>query len=882
MSFGPEEELFIDAKGVSMPSPGQAWGTKAFLVDGAQAQPTGDEAFIRRVEAVPMKVMFEPKEGTDQPIDGIDVLSHAEIDDVVNYMRMGMHDRVAAKKGRAMVTSPHWWDDKMLVTGKYEKDEFVARVMDHIADQYDGPVGSDPPTWGFPRVGTGSDEHQPEAANFRSLSVGSAPHDDEDGISDEERSDSDPEEAQTAVRSVVSIPKQAAEEAQENPKVAELKERLIKAYPRLFSGVANKNPPDRGRFGTAKIKLKPNPKIYRHREYQLQGDRAEAMKKLLAEFIERGWIEPSDSEWASPAFIVPKKEKGEWRLVVDYRGLNEQTEHDSYSLPLIDSILQKQQKKRIFTVLDLKHGYHQMPLHPDSRPCTAMSTPLGPMQWKVVPMGAKNGNAAFQRMMEDLLGPVRDCADPFVDDIIIGSGTENMTEDELIDAHEKDLRRVLSELDKHNMVCKPTKASLFVKEVEFAGHVVGHGQRRPMPGKLASLHHWEKHQTISELRSFMGFCNYYSGYVRMYAELSGPLHKMLQVGKFDGRKGSKKKLAWTAEAEDAFNSLKERLLGQLGLLVVDPGLETRESQKQRGRTEKGEREEKKKKKKKKKKKNKKQHPGTKGEQQKPRDTKGKGGGGATTNEQPTAKRETPTNQAAGGKKKKEKKKKKKTKRQGNEERQQQRERGGQPQPGGGQAKQKDKAAKGKGEAHQNAPGRPARPTRPSRARTRTHTHTGTRAARSRGRAAGGGTAPDTRRPSQRRKAPPPGTPFRHPHSEQRRPARAHAVGPVQGPHARIDRTRDTRVAEPWLPAPEDGRPGEGQRLTPGAPHNGGRHPPRGRPSATPTASNAGPQGRTLWGRCRVHTPASNAPGTHGLRNPGCPLQRTGGRGRDSV
>ena len=381
MSFGPEEELFIDAKGVSMPSPGQAWGTKAFLVDGAQAQPTGDEAFVRRVEAVPMEVMFEPKEGTDQPIDGIDVLSHAEIDDVVNYMRMGMHDRVAAKKRRDMVTSPHWWDDKMLVTGKYEKDEFVARVMDHIADQYDGPVGSDPPTWDFPRMGTGSDEHQPEAANFRRLSVGSAPHDDEDGISDEVKSDSDPEEAYTAVRSVVSILKQAAEEAQENPKVTQLKERLINAYPRLFSGVANKNPPDRGRFGTAKIKLKPNPKIYRHREYQLQGDRAEAMKKLLAEFIERGWIEPSDSEWASPAFIVLKKEKGEWRLVVDYRGLNEQTEHDSYSLPLIDSILQKQQKKRIFTVLDLKHGYHQMPLHPDSRPCTAMSTPLGPMQW---------------------------------------------------------------------------------------------------------------------------------------------------------------------------------------------------------------------------------------------------------------------------------------------------------------------------------------------------------------------------------------------------------------------------------------------------------------------------------------------------------------------
>ena len=262
-----------------------------------------------------------------------------------------------------------------------------------------------------------------------------------------------------------------------------------------------------------------------------------------------------------------------------------------------------------------------------------------------------------------------------------------------------------------------------------------------------------------------------------------------------------------------------------------------------------------------------------------------------------------------------------------------------------------------------------------------------------GRAVGGGTAPDLGRPSQWSKAPPPGTPFRHPESEQRRPTGAHAVGPVLGPHAHTDRTRDTRVAEPRLPAPEDGRPGEGQRLTPGAPHNGGRppppgtaphrprgtqppqgmqakgtvlgphthtlaptarrwrtstarpvgrqsgegqrltwdaphkggrhppgdalppspqrampvadpnsppngravgrgtapdlrrpshnggrHPPRGRPPAGPTASNAGPQGRTLWGRCWVPTPAPAAPGKRRSRNPGYPLQRMGGLG----
>ena len=169
-----------------------------------------------------------------------------------------------------------------------------------------------------------------------------------------------------------------------------------------------------------------------------------------------------------------------------------------------------------------------------------------------------------------------------------------------------------------------------------------------------------------------------------------------------------------------------------------------------------------------------------------------------------------------------------------------------------------------------------------------HTHTPattergwrTPTARPSWRAVGGGRAPGLRRSSQCWKAPPPGTPLRHPVSEQRRPARAHTVGPVLGPHARTDRTRDTRVAEPWLPAPEDGQPGEGQRLTPGAPHIGGRHPPRGRPSATPTASIAGRQGRTLWNRCWVPTPAPTAPGTHGSRNPGCPLQR-GGTAPDS-
>ena len=80
MQFGPEEQLFIDAQVKSMPAPGQAWSTKALLIDGSECQPTGDEAFLRRVEAVQMRVMFE--EGSD-PTEIVDVLTHSEIDRVV-------------------------------------------------------------------------------------------------------------------------------------------------------------------------------------------------------------------------------------------------------------------------------------------------------------------------------------------------------------------------------------------------------------------------------------------------------------------------------------------------------------------------------------------------------------------------------------------------------------------------------------------------------------------------------------------------------------------------------------------------------------------------------------------------------------------------------
>ena len=150
-----------------------------------------------------------------------------------------------------------------------------------------------------------------------------------------------------------------------------------------------------------------------------------------------------------------------------------------------------------------------------------------------------------------------------------------------------------------------------------------------------------------------------------------------------------------------------------------------------------------------------------------------------------------------------------------------------------------------------------------------------------GRAVGEGTAPDLRRPSQWWKAPPPVTHFRHPQSEQRWPARAHAVGPVLGAHASTDRARNTRVAEPWLPAPEDGRPGKGQRLALDALHNGGRPPPPGDAPPTTPAARSPHMACKQRGQCWAPTPTHPRP-QHVGGGPQQPAQWAGIRGRDSA
>ena len=110
-------------------------------------------------------------------------------------------------------------------------------------------------------------------------------------------------------------------------------------------------------------------------------------------------------------------------------------------------------------------------------------------------------------------------------------------------------------LKMHRLVADKKKCQFFVREVEFCGHILGGGKRRPAPGKLMALEKWEEPKTVTALRGFLGFTNYYSSYVPNYAALAAPLMEKLKVSKTEGKKGSRAAVHFGPEEKAAL--LKE-------------------------------------------------------------------------------------------------------------------------------------------------------------------------------------------------------------------------------------------------------------------------------------------------------------------------------------
>lgn len=248
------------------------------------------------------------------------------------------------------------------------------------------------------------------------------------------------------------------------------------------------------------------------------------VEKLLQDNV----IQESHSPWSAPVHLVPKKldASGEikYRMVIDYRRLNEITVDDRYPLPNICDLFDKLGKSNYFTTLDLASGYHQIEITDSDREKTAFSTQNGHYEFLRMPFGLKTAPATFQRTMNNVLRGLQGihCL-VYLDDILIYSNG--------LKEHLQKLRAVFERLRQTNLKVQLDKSEFLRKEVQYLGHTLTKDGLKPNDDKIKVVMDYPIPQTQTEIKRFLGFIGYYRRFVKDFSKICQPLTACLKKGK---------------------------------------------------------------------------------------------------------------------------------------------------------------------------------------------------------------------------------------------------------------------------------------------------------------------------------------------------------------
>lgn len=283
-------------------------------------------------------------------------------------------------------------------------------------------------------------------------------------------------------------------------------------------------------------------KPYRQAPF-LQDEIGRQVDKLLKDNI----IQESHSPWSAPVHLVPKKmdASGEkkYRMVVDYRRLNDITIDDKYPLPNITDLFDKLGKCSYFSTLDLASGYHQIEVEKNDRQKTAFSTQNGHYEFSRMPFGLKTAPATFQRTMDNVLRGLQGlhCM-VYLDDIIIYSNS--------LDEHIMKLRTIFDRLRQTNLKIQLDKSEFLRKEVLYLGHTITKDGLKPNNDKIDAVLKYPLPKTTTEIKSFLGLVGYYRRFIKDFAKITQPLTACLKK-----RNG----IVINQTYIDAFNKCKELL-----------------------------------------------------------------------------------------------------------------------------------------------------------------------------------------------------------------------------------------------------------------------------------------------------------------------------------
>jgi hypothetical protein len=325
---------------------------------------------------------------------------------------------------------------------------------------------------------------------------------------------------------------------------------LLDTYKDVFAPLPPGLPPRRD--VDHKIDLVPGSTPPSKPSYRMSPAELVEVQKQLNEYLEKGFIEPSNSPYGAPVLLVKKKD-GSMRMCCDLRALNAITIKNKYPLPRIDEMLDQLHGAQMFSKIDLQSGYHQIRIHPDDVEKTAFRTRYGLYHFLVMPFGLTNAPATFQSMMNNVLRPYLDkFVLVYLDDILVYSKTP--------EDHLEHIRLVLDKLREHKLFAKLSKCAFALESVDFLGHVVSRQGIQVDPNKISVIKNWPRPQTQKDIRSFLGLAGYFRRFVRDFASVARPLTDLT---------GKSVQWQWTREHQHAFDSLKTALVSAPVLTTPD-------------------------------------------------------------------------------------------------------------------------------------------------------------------------------------------------------------------------------------------------------------------------------------------------------------------------
>lgn len=249
------------------------------------------------------------------------------------------------------------------------------------------------------------------------------------------------------------------------------------------------------------------------------------IQEQIQEMLDNGIIRPSKSPYSSPIWVVPKKMdasgKRKVRVVIDYRKLNELTIDDRYPMPQIEEILDSLGKSEYFSTIDLKSGFHQIPMDPAHIEKTAFSTDKGHFEFTRMPFGLKNAPATFQRAMNNILDEfIGTKCYVYLDDIIVvGYNLKN---------HLENLNCILKRLSEFNLKIQLDKCEFLKRETEFLGHIISSEGVKPNPEKIEKIIQWPIPKNQKEIKQFLGLVGYYRRFIKDFSRITRPMTKYLK------------------------------------------------------------------------------------------------------------------------------------------------------------------------------------------------------------------------------------------------------------------------------------------------------------------------------------------------------------------